>query len=251
MKLIRYIFWSWMTIGLLLMLFYKVPEPLGFSNGLFLVFFAFYAVSLEQKSLGGFHYRVMLRALFVGAFTFMLEWVGTETGWPFGRYEYSETLRFWSGGVPAAIGFAWIGVMSSAILLCTNKSYMGRALQAGLYAVAFDLVLDPVAFAQQFWTWSGDAAIAAYYGVPLQNFAAWFLTAAMLSFLYPLKAEHRQVKGSVYREGIRLYQGMHAMFGLLACKSGLWGPFLMAVIVIVVLEGGILYYDRSKQKQMV
>lgn len=251
MKIIRYVFWFWMAIGLLLMLFYKVPEPLGFSNGLFLVFFAIYAYSLEQQTNGGFSYSILLRAIFIGIFTLLLEWVGTETGWPFGHYAYSETLRFWNGGVPAAIGFAWIGVMSSAILLSTNKSYVARALQVGLYAVAFDLVLDPVAFAQEFWIWNDEGAFGAYYGVPLQNFVGWFITAALLSFLYPLKEKSSAGKGFFYKEGVRLYQGMHAMFGLLACKSGLWGPFLMAVIVIIALEGGLHYYDRGRQKQII
>ncbi|WP_246096250.1 carotenoid biosynthesis protein [Paenibacillus sinopodophylli] len=250
MKAIRYVFWCWLTIGLTLMLFYEVPEPLGFSNGLFLVFFALYAYSLEQQSLGGFHKAVLGRALFVGIFTFILEWVGTETGWPFGRYEYSETLRFWNGGVPLAIGFAWIGVMSSGVLLSTGTTKWLRALQAGMFAVLFDLVLDPVAFAQQFWIWSEEGAFGLYYGVPLQNFAAWFVTAALLSLLYPLKQERSIPTSSIHNEAVRLYQGMHVMFGLLAFKEGLWGPFILAIVVIAALEGG-LRLDRSKQKQLV
>ncbi|WP_424768092.1 carotenoid biosynthesis protein [Paenibacillus sp. sgz302251] len=250
MKAIRFLFWFWLVIGLALMLFYKVPEPLGFSNGLFLVFFALYALALEQKASGGVNKQLYLRALLVGAFTFVLEWVGTETGWPFGRYEYSETLRFWDGGVPLAIAFAWIGVMSSGVLLSRASNRITRAIQVGLFALAFDLVLDPVAFAQQFWIWSEEGAFGTYYGVPLQNFAAWFVTAALLSLFYPLQEGGVAEPGSVYGEAVRLYQGMHAMFGLLAFKEGLWGPFLLAIIIIVALEGG-LRIDRSKQKQNV
>lgn len=250
MKAIRYLFWCWLAIGLILMLFYRVPEPLGFSNGLFLVFFALYAYSLEQKALGGFNRTMALRALFVGVFTFVLEWVGTETGWPFGHYEYSGTLRFWDGGVPVAIGFAWIGVMSSGVMLSSARTKLGRAAQVGAFALLFDLVLDPVAFAQQFWMWSKEGALGTYYGVPLQNFIAWFLTAALLSYLYPLRHQHVRSAPSIYREGTRLYQGMHLMFGLLAFKASLWGPLLTAIAAILWLEGG-LRLDRSKQKQSI
>ncbi len=256
MKMIRWLFWFWLAIGLGLMLFYKVPDVLGFSNGLFLVFFALYAVMLERR-LGGRVRGIAARAALVGAVTYLLEWVGTETGYPFGHYDYSATLRFWDGGVPLAIGFAWIGVMSCGVLLSRAATRLGKALQVGMYSVLFDLVLDPVAFHQQFWIWSSEGAWGTYYGVPLQNFAAWFVTAALLSFLYPhLPARQvREVRSggsaagmtALYSEAVRLYQGMHVMFGLLACKAGLWGAAATAFAVIALLEGR-LRYARSTQK---
>jgi uncharacterized membrane protein len=219
---------------------------------------------LEHR-LGGSAIASAGRAALVGTVTYVLEWVGTETGYPFGHYDYSATLRFWDGGVPLAIGFAWIGVMSSGVLLSRAATRSGRALQVGLLGLLLDLTLDPVAFQQQFWLWSEEGAVGAYYGVPLQNFAAWFVTAALLSFLYPHKpARSSRPDGQagnqptplsamaepVYREAVRLYQGMHLLFGLLACKAGLWGPFATAVVVIAVFEGR-LRYAQSSQKQTV
>jgi bisanhydrobacterioruberin hydratase len=43
---------------------------------------------------------------------------------------------------------------------------------AGL-TVAFDAVMEPVAIALGYWTWTGGA-------IPLRNYAAWFLISAVL-----------------------------------------------------------------------
>lgn len=252
MKL-RYLFWGWYAIGLLLMLAFYVPDFLHFSNGLFLVFFALYALQLEvhernkfKKSKGLFGNHILsvgIRALLVGVVTYVLEGIGTQTGYPFGTYHYSETLSLFGESVPLAIGFAWIGVMSSAILLSPATSKWIRAVQVGLWALLFDLVLDPVAFSRGFWVWQGDGI---YAGVPWQNFASWFVTAFLLSWLYPLR-----ISGMKFlMEGVRLYQGMLLMFGLVSVKEGLATPFFVSLIGSAVAEG-VLRYDRSAKKQTV
>ena len=235
------------------MLTYHVPDFLHFSNGLFLVFFALYTIKLENDdrhltadlkgSHGNSRLSIGIRALLVGTVTYALEWIGTKTGFPFGTYYYSGTLSLFGEPVPLAIGFAWVGVMSSAILLSTAASTWARAFQVGLWALLFDLVLDPVAFAREFWLWEGQGV---YAGVPWENFAAWFATAFLLSWLFPLRATG--VKPS--SGAVRLYQGMLMMFGLLGIKAGLVMPFMIALIGAAAAEG-VLRYDRSAQKQWV
>jgi putative membrane protein len=51
------------------------------------------------------------------------------------------------------------------------------AFLTALGAVLFDVVLEPVAMALDYWQWRGDA-------VPLQNYLAWFVIAFAFSFLY-------------------------------------------------------------------
>ncbi|GGG20749.1 carotenoid biosynthesis protein [Paenibacillus abyssi] len=254
-KIIRVVFWSWLAIGLVLMLFYQVPEWLHFSNGLFLVFYAAYAASLvwrmqwqSQASNTGRSSGLSIgfRLLLVGVITFVVEWIGTISGYPFGIYEYTDTLRFWQDGVPLAIGFAWIGVVGNAVLLSAARSRLGRALQVGALALAFDLILDPVAYAREFWIWNDPNVLGAYYGIPLQNFVSWFMLAALLSLLFPLRAPEEMLR----LEAARLYQGMCLMFGLLAAKESLWGAFLIAITIGLLVEGR-LRIDRGRQKQMV
>lgn len=247
----RYLFWGWYAIGLVLMLAFYVPDFLHFSNGLFLIFFALYAIQLEVQNrdtfmqsngiLGNRPLSIVMRALVVGVVTYVLEGIGTQTGYPFGTYHYSHTLSLFGESVPIAIGFAWIGVMSSAILLSTATSRWVRALQAGLWALLFDLVLDPVAFSRGFWEWQGHGI---YAGVPWQNFASWFVTAFLLSWLYPLRISYQKPLA----EGVRLYQGMLLMFGILGIKEGLYTPFMISLVGSVIAEG-VLRYDRSTQKQ--
>lgn len=259
MAAVPYLFWTWFSIGLVLLLIYRVPSFLQFSNALFLLFFAVYSLYLErgqasglhgegwlQSRLGGFRFQDLLRALMVGVITYLIEWNGTITGWPFGSYVYTNTLRLWDGGIPIAIPWAWIGVMTTSVMLSTSSNRFIRGVQAGMYALVFDLVLDPVAYHLRFWEWSSEGAWGTYYGVPWQNFTSWFTIAFLLSFLYPV----RPMQTPVPKASLRLYQGMLAMFGLLALKAGLWGPFAIALLTALVLEGGIRH-DRSKQEQLV
>lgn len=274
------LFWGWYSVGLILMLFFRVPEPLRAANALFLMFFAAYALYLESgvfgqapghrdgestgtdhSLLGGLptrgrraavslstgdgtvHSRLALRAVLVGTVTYALEWVGIRTGFPFGGYRYSDTLRLFGEPVPLAIAFAWIGVMSTAVLLSGARSKWRRALQVGGWALLFDLVLDPAAYARGFWVWESEGF---YAGVPWTNFAGWFATAFALSWLYPLRPEQEDPPLGA----VRLYQGMLLMFGLLALQAGLMLPGLVAAAGLLLAEGG-LRYDRSVQKRTV
>ncbi|GBF73966.1 hypothetical protein PA598K_02292 [Paenibacillus sp. 598K] len=235
-KTIRIVFWCWMLIGLLFMLFYRVPDALAFSNGLFLVFFGLYALSLQLQSeqrrqtpaLG----RLVLLAAVVCVVTMFAEWLGTKTGFPFGNYYYTDILRLGPGEVPVPIGFAWIGVVGSALLVSRSTRRWVRALEVGGYALWFDLILDPVAYSREFWIWLDPGSWGSFYEIPLQNFVSWFALAALLSLLFPV---HR-ANGRLYREACRLYGGMCLMFGLLGWKAGLWIPVALAVLAAAVME---------------
>ncbi|NMO97054.1 carotenoid biosynthesis protein [Paenibacillus lemnae] len=243
----EYLFWGWYGIGLSLMLLYEVPDFLHFSNGLFLVFFALYAMSLEKQELKNSRSytrsTMWVRALIVAVSTYVLEWIGTETGYPFGTYVYTGTLSIFGEHVPVAIGFAWIGVMVMSVLMSTAGSKWLRAIQAGGWAMLFDLVLDPAAYAREFWIWSGGGF---YSGIPTQNFVSWFAAAFVLSFLFPLYNQGKTVSKPV----IRLYQGMLIMFGLLAAKEGLYIPLLIAIVGICIAEG-VYRFAGSPQKQSI
>ncbi|MFS0727321.1 carotenoid biosynthesis protein [Paenibacillus sp. 1P07SE] len=235
-RTIRIVFWSWMLIGLAMMIFYRVPEGLSFSNGLFLVFFGLYTFSLllqaEQAQAAIKPWRLALLAAIVGSVTMFAEWLGTKTGFPFGHYVYTDVLRLGPWEVPIPIGFAWVGVVGSALLISRARTKAGRALEVGLYALWFDLILDPVAYSREFWIWLDQGSWGAYYGIPTQNFISWFVLAALLSMMFPM----RQVRGRLHRESHRLYAGMCLMFGLLGFKEGLWGPVAMAVAAAIAME---------------
>ena len=55
-----------------------------------------------------------------------------------------------------------------------------KVLLTALLMVGLDVMIEPVAIALDFWQWSGG-------NIPLQNYVAWFITAALLAALqFPL-----------------------------------------------------------------
>lgn len=166
-----------------------------------------------------------------------------KSGLPFGEYEYTNVLRFTGSGVPVSIAFAWAGIVVCGVLVSRAQTRIGRALEVGVVALWFDLVLDPVAAAREFWIWKDSAEWGSYYGIPLQNFLSWLVLAMLMSLLLPKLATPPPLR----KEALRLSQGMLFMFGLLAGKELLWWPLGIAAAGLIVLEGRIRL-DRSEQK---
>ncbi|WP_099520939.1 carotenoid biosynthesis protein [Paenibacillus sp. BIHB 4019] len=241
--MMRKLFLFWYAVGILLMLTIGVPAPLAFSNGLFLVFYAMYAVSLEQ-GLRERTYWGWGRIALVGLSTFGVEWLSVTTGWPFGEYSYTPVLGFLLGSVPVTIACAWVGVFLNGMLLARGSNRWLRALQIGLFTVTLDLVLDPVSYARGYWLWEGDGA---YFGIPATNFISWFMISAALSLLFPA----RETTYAVRREAARLGQLMLLMFGVLGMKEGLYVPMLIAAAASAVLEGAVIRYHYIAKEQVV
>lgn len=99
--------------------------------------------------LRGATFGAVIFALGVG-----LEYVGVNTGIPFGRYRYTGVLvPGLPGGVPLAIGFAWLFIIVGGYFTARWASegrkdvlnhvptYVGGAV----LAVGLDLLLEPVA----------------------------------------------------------------------------------------------------------
>jgi uncharacterized membrane protein len=92
---------------------------------------------------------------------------------------------FWIGLVPLWVEMGWIVVALSLFILFHEVILPGRhpvlqAALAGLFAVNIDVLIDPVAVANNLWRWITPAA--SVLGVPLYNWAGWFL----LIFFYDL-----------------------------------------------------------------
>lgn len=125
-----------------------------------------------------------------------VEAVGVATGFPFGRYSYTNVLAPKLLGVPAGIIFAWLMVVLAAFFttryLVTNlrpgwHRWAGLVIAAGL-ALASDFLMEPVAvYIQNYWTWYDSGP---YYGVPVANFVAWgLISLVMVSVLSRLTVE--------------------------------------------------------------
>lgn len=115
------------------------------------------------------------------AATFALEAAGVATGLIFGPYHYGATLGPKLLAVPLIIGANWVIVVLGALRLSerlTVRPVLSALIVAAL-ATGFDWVMEPVAIRLDYWQWHTA-------GIPLQNYAAWFITAAIAAYFYRL-----------------------------------------------------------------
>jgi putative membrane protein len=111
--------------------------------------------------------------------TFFIEVLGVETGLVFGDYNYGSTLGPEVFDVPVVIGFNWVLVVVGAVILSNwfFKNIYIASFAAGLISMVFDIFLEPVAIELDYWTWTGG-------DIPIQNYIAWFIIAAIFSFAF-------------------------------------------------------------------
>jgi putative membrane protein len=146
------------------------------------------------------------------------------TGFPFGDYHYTEKLGPKLGDVPLLIMPAYFGVcyiswiIAKLLLTAGSERDVGilpRVLVASFVMVMWDLAMDPSrATVAKVWIWHEGGS---YFGVPLQNFAGWYLCVATILLIYGLI--ERQV-GTVrpspdrtaYAQALALYAGIFLEF---------------------------------------
>lgn len=114
------------------------------------------------------------------AYTYLIEYVGVTTGWPYGAFEYGIDLGPMVSGVPAALPVFFIPLVLNAYLLCLlllgdrASSRLARLAVVIPAVVTMDLVLDPAAVSLGFWAYDAGGV---FYGVPLSNVTGWVLSA--------------------------------------------------------------------------
>lgn len=137
--------------------------------------------------------RVIKAVAIVLIGTWLVEWLGSSTGFPFGDYAYTEALQPQLAQVPALIPVAWLMMLAPAwavaeAILVNQRERLGQwyallhALLTGLVFTAWDLYLDPQMVARGLWVWDNKAG-SGYFGIPWVNFLGWWLSAALLSLI--------------------------------------------------------------------
>jgi len=132
-------------------------------------------------------------ALIVIVLSFAVETCGALTGFPFGRYSYTDRFGPAIGVVPLTIPLAWQVVLTNALFLtraiAPHLPRWGQAAGVGLVATLYDAVLEPFAVrVKGYWFWHGNGA------VPAQNYAAWFVVSALLALAFAPTSTRRAVR---------------------------------------------------------
>jgi putative membrane protein len=121
-----------------------------------------------------------------------VERLGSATGFPFGRYAYTQALQPQLAGVPVLIPLAWLMMLPPAwaaaeVILAGWQERLGmgyalvHAALAGLAFTAWDLYLDPQMVARGLWVW--DNGHGGYFGIPWSNLIGWWLSATLLTLV--------------------------------------------------------------------
>jgi lycopene beta-cyclase len=112
----------------------------------------------------------------------MSEAVGSKTGFPFGAYHYTESLQPQLLGVPLLIPLAWLMMLPPAWGVGQRLTGRDRGpafvVTSALAFTVWDLFLDPQMVHWGLWTWDQPGQ---YFGIPLVNFAGWFLVSALIT----------------------------------------------------------------------
>ena len=141
----------------------------------------------------------------VAAVAVAFEAVGLATGFPYGRYTYSDALGPDPArrAVPGAAGLADDGLAELAAGRAAGPAgprataaASGSPSAAGVFA-AWDVVLDPQMVQAGYWTWAHPRPGLPGIGtVPLTNLAGWLLAGLVLMTLLDLLVDRTAVPGS-------------------------------------------------------
>ena len=130
----------------------------------------------------------------------LLEIIGTNKGFLFGKYSYNPELcpGPMIGNVPILIAIAWTGLIYMA-LVCTMLIFDGHIVSSitiahilltSMFITILDLVLDPLAVDEGRWSWDNPGK---YYGVPVKNFLGWFFNTAFILLVFSLLASNHTI----------------------------------------------------------
>jgi len=140
--------------------------------------------------------RTLLFGGVVWPIAWAAEWSSVQVGIPFGLYHYTGLTRgqeLYVDGIPffSSLSFTFLAYaaycLTRRVLAGIHASSASRAVLAGFFMMMLDVVIDPVAVRGERW-FLGNLFYYAnggvYFGVPLSNFAGWWLVGAIAVFAY-------------------------------------------------------------------
>jgi putative membrane protein len=191
--------------------------------------------------------------LLVGVTAVAFEAVGLATGFPYGRYTYSDALGPTLLGVPFLVPLAWLMMAWPSWILSERlarpiglqRRAVVRVLAAAGVFAAWDIVLDPQMVQAGYWTWAHPRpGLPGIDTVPLTNLAGWLVAGVVLMALLDRLVARSSV-GDAPRVGPAaplLALGWMTLGGALAHAgwlglpgSAAWGAGLAVPVLVVLL----------------
>lgn len=131
-------------------------------------------------------------------FAFVIEQLGSRTGWPFGEYHYSTTLGFTVAGLPLVVPFAWVLMAHPILVLARKLTSTWTFLVGGFGLMTWDLFLDPQMVSAGRWSWKVVGPHVPFQpSIPLSNTAGWLLTGmGLIAILHKVLPKERRKMGA-------------------------------------------------------
>ena len=125
--------------------------------------------------------RTAATALSIAALGWGVEFLGSRTGLPFGRYHYTDRLQPQLGRVPLLIPLAWLMMLPPAWAisgLIAGEHGFSFVVLSALAFTAWDLFLDPQMVGWRLWAWERPRG---YFGIPWTNYLGWVLASGVIT----------------------------------------------------------------------
>jgi carotene biosynthesis associated membrane protein len=168
----------------------------------------------------------------------LVEAIGRSTGFPFGEYDYTDSLGVKLLGVPLVIPLAWAMMAYPALLAAQRLTHsrIGVTILGAWLLATWDVFLDSQMVSEGHWVWADPTpALWGVPGIPVGNYLGWLLTAlvmiGLMSLLPARQSRHDGVPtlllAWVYLSNILANA---VFFGRPAVA--LWGGILMGLVVV-------------------
>jgi len=162
----------------------------------------------------------------------LIEWVGSHTGLPFGHYHYTSRLWPQLGNVPLLIPLAWLMMLPPAWAIAHRI--------VGPNAPRWQFFLDPQMVAWNFWVWDQPGG---YFGIPWLNYFGWWIASAFLT------AISHNSQFTINNSPLTIHHPLFIIYiitwlletGGLLFFWGLIGPGIVGFVAMGVLIGAALW----------
>ncbi|MCB2203661.1 carotenoid biosynthesis protein [bacterium] len=162
-------------------------------------------------------YEWTMRTALVFGGIFVVTWgieaIGVASGFPFGTYEYTDTLGLKVLGVSLIIPVAWLLVIAASDAFVGHFTNRVSTVFVAAMATLFDFFLEFAADVLDYWHWSTRFP-------PLSNYASWFVISLAAVLLLRDTVERR----TTLRIPAHMYiaQLLYFMITFVGMKSGMF-----------------------------
>lgn len=197
--------------------------------------------------------RSVLFFLFASVIGAAAELLGTQTGFPFGHYTYTNLLGAQiAGHVPWLIPPSWyaMALLSYDLARRVTSSTAGIVMTTAIFMVLWDVALDPAMTAGahsgwSFWWFEGGGI---FFGMPLVNWAGWLGTSAVIAYGFEkwLGGMEGEASWAPLLWSVNVAFPVFILFAYGAALAGVLGLVAMAIPLILIRRHGSSVLPRRR-----